>query len=123
MVKRTVEEEKERNRTKEQIAHETSILRSLKPGSDGLFVATRPSDAVEGNYEPMKITEIHTGADGMLTVELVGTRGASYRIAEEADRLAWFEPREEGGDPKPTGKVNGWRATPVFTMRDYWDEE
>lgn len=123
MAKRTVEEEKERNRTEEEIAHETSILRSLKPGSDGLLVATRPSDAVDDEYEPMKITGIHTGEDGILTVELVGARGASYRIEEEADRLAWFEPREEDGNPKPTGKVNGWRAIPAFTMRDYWDEE
>jgi len=123
MSKKTAEQEKERSRTDEEIAHETSILRSLKPGSDGLLVATRPSAAVEGEYEPMKITEIYTGEDGMLTVELVGARGTSYRIEEEVDRLAWFEPREEGGDPKPTGKVNGWRANPVFTMQDYWDDE
>ena len=123
MPERTVEQEKERSRTNEEIAHETSILRSLKPGLDGLLVATRPSKAVEDEYEPMKITEIYTGEDGMLTVELVGTRGASYRIKEEADRLAWFEPREEDGDPEPAGKVNGWRANPVFTMQNYWDEE
>jgi hypothetical protein len=71
----------------------------------------------------MKITDIYTGEDGMLKVELVGARGASYRIEEEVDRLAWFEPREEDGDPKPTGKVNGWRVNPVFTMQDYWGEE
>ena len=123
MTKRTVEQEEERSRTDEEIAHETSILRSLKPGSDGLQVATRPSSAVEGKYLPMKITEIYAGEDGMLTVELVGTRGASYRIEEEADRLAWFESDEPGGDLKPKGKVNGWRAIPVFTMQDYWDEE
>jgi len=121
MAKRTVEQEKERNRTDEELAHETSILRSLKPGYDGLLVAKYPKAVVEGEYEPMKITRLHTGEDGMLTVELVGTRGASYRIEEEEDRLAWFEPREEGGDPKPSGKVNSWRAIPVFSMQDYWD--
>jgi len=121
MTKRTVEQEKERNRTDEEIAHETSILRSLKPGSDGLLVARYPKAAVEGDYEPMMITEIHTGEDGMLTVELVGTRGASYRIEEQKNRLAWFE--EKDGDLKPSGKVDAWRANPVFTMQDYWDEE
>jgi hypothetical protein len=123
MANKTIEQEKERSRTDEEIAHETSILRSLKPGFDGLLVATRPSKVVDDEYEPMKISEIYTGEDGMLTVELTGTRGASYRIEEEEDRLAWFEPREEDGEPKPAGKVNGWRANPVFTMRDYWDEE
>jgi hypothetical protein len=123
MTDRTVDEEKERSRTDEQIAHETSILRSLKPGSDGLHVAKYPKAAAEGKYEPMKITEIHTGKDGMLRVELVGARGASYRIKEEENRLAWFQPREEGGDPKPSGKVTAWRAVPEFTMSDYWDEE
>ena len=121
MTNRTIDEEKERDRTDEQIAHETSILRSLKPGSDGLHVARYPKAAAEGEFEPMKITEIHTGKDGMLRVELVGARGGSYRIKEEENRLAWF--REKDGELKPNGKVDGWRAVPAFTMSDYWDEE
>jgi hypothetical protein len=119
MAKRTAEEEKERSRTDEEIAHETSILRSLKPGYDGLLVAPSPKEAAESDYLPLKITEIRTGEDGMLTVELLGTRGASYRIKEEENRLAWFEPRD--GDLKPSGKVNAWQAIPVFSMQDYWD--
>jgi len=105
MSKRTAEEEQERSRTDEEIAHETSILRSLKPGYDGLLVAGSPKEAAESDYIPVKITEIHSGEDGMLTVELIGTRGASYRIKEEENRLAWFAPREEGGNPNQAGKL------------------
>lgn len=123
MAKRTAEEEKERSRTKEEIAHETAILRSLKSGYDGLLVAGSPKEAAEGDYLPVKITEIHSGEDGMLSLELVGTKGASYRIEEEENRLAWFEPREKDGEPKPSGKVNSWRVIPVFSMQDWWDEE
>ena len=118
MPKRTAEEEQERSRTDEEIAHETSILRSLKPGYDGLLVAETPKDAAESNYTPVKITEIHSGENGMLTVELVGIKDTLYRIKEEENRLAWFRPREEGGEPKPSGKVNAWRVIPVFSMQE-----